>query len=72
MIRNLLKYRELLLAVVIVLMVLGVGVRSPEFIGAGNLLEMFNDTSILIILALGQMMVLLTKVSICRWPPIWR
>ena len=61
MIRNLLKYRELLLAVVIVLMVLGVGVRSPEFIGAGNLLEMFNDTSILIILALGQMMVLLTK-----------
>ncbi|MBU9818854.1 ABC transporter permease [Rahnella sp. BCC 1045] len=61
MIKNLLKYRELLLAVVIVLMVLGVGARSPEFIGAGNLLEMFNDTSILIILALGQMMVLLTK-----------
>ncbi|MFU2319142.1 ABC transporter permease [Rahnella sp. PCH160] len=61
MIKNLFKYRELLLAVVIVLMVLGVGARSPEFIGAGNLLEMFNDTSILIILALGQMMVLLTK-----------
>ncbi|RBQ35555.1 branched-chain amino acid ABC transporter permease [Rahnella aquatilis] len=61
MIKNLLKYRELLLAVVIVLMVLGVGARSPEFVGAGNLLEMFNDTSILIILALGQMMVLLTK-----------
>lgn len=61
MIKNLLKYRELLLAVVIVLMVLGVGARSPEFIGALNLLEMFNDTSILIILALGQMMVLLTK-----------
>ncbi|WP_413530813.1 ABC transporter permease [Rahnella inusitata] len=61
MIKNLLKYRELLLAVVIVLMVFGVGARSPEFIGVGNLLEMFNDTSILIILALGQMMVLLTK-----------
>jgi len=61
MIKKLLKYRELLLAVVIVLMVFGVGARSPEFIGVGNLLEMFNDTSILIILALGQMMVLLTK-----------
>jgi len=61
MIRNLLKQRELLLAVVIVMMVLGVGARSPEFVGLNNLLEMFNDTSILIILALGQMMVLLTK-----------
>lgn len=61
MIKKLLKYRELLLAVVIVLMVFAVGARSPEFIGVGNLLEMFNDTSILIILALGQMMVLLTK-----------
>lgn len=59
--KNRLKYRELLLAGVIVLMVFGVGARSPEFLGLGNLLEMFNDTSILIILALGQMMVLLTK-----------
>ncbi len=61
MIKQLLKFRELLLAVVIVLMVIGVGLRSPEFVGLSNLLEMFNDTSILIILALGQMMVLLTK-----------
>ncbi|GBU13134.1 D-allose ABC transporter permease [Enterobacterales bacterium] len=59
--KNRLKYRELLLAGVIVLIVFGVGARSPEFLGLGNLLEMFNDTSILIILALGQMMVLLTK-----------
>lgn len=61
MIKQWLKFRELLLAVVIVLMVIGVGLRSPEFVGLSNLLEMFNDTSILIILALGQMMVLLTK-----------
>jgi hypothetical protein len=39
---------------------------------AGNLVEMFNDTAILIILALGQMMVLLTKGIDCRWPPTWR
>ncbi|WP_413739182.1 ABC transporter permease [Sodalis sp. RH21] len=61
MMKNLLKHREWFLAVVILLMILGVGSRSPEFIAPGNLLEMFNDTSILIILALGQMMVLLTK-----------
>lgn len=61
MIKSLLKQRELLLAVVIVLMLLAIGIRSPAFLGIGNLLEIFNDTSILIILALGQMMVLLTK-----------
>ncbi|XBS71185.1 ABC transporter permease [Acerihabitans sp. KWT182] len=59
--KTLFKQRELLLGLVIILMVLGVGSRSPEFLGLENLLETFNDTSILIILALGQMMVLLTK-----------
>ncbi|NDL63253.1 ABC transporter permease [Acerihabitans arboris] len=61
MMKNLLKHRELFLAVVILLMILGVGSRSPEFLYPGNVLDMFNDTAILIILALGQMMVLLTK-----------
>lgn len=59
--QSLLKNREALLAVVIVLMIAGIGSRVPAFITPGNLAEMFNDTSILIILALGQMMVLLTK-----------
>ncbi|MET3704906.1 ABC transporter permease [Citrobacter sp. UYEF32] len=59
--QQLLKHREGLLGGVIVLMVLAIGSRVPSFIGPGNLVEMFNDTSILIILALGQMMVLLTK-----------
>lgn len=59
--QQLLKHREALLGGVIVLMVLAIGSRVPSFIGPGNLVEMFNDTSILIILALGQMMVLLTK-----------
>ncbi|QGU12856.1 ABC transporter permease [Leclercia sp. J807] len=61
MVQQLLKHREALLAAVIVLMVLAIGTRVPSFIAPGNLVEMFNDTSILIILALGQMMVLLTK-----------
>jgi rhamnose transport system permease protein len=59
--QQLLKHREALLGGVIVLMVLAIGSRVPSFIGPGNLVEMFNDTSILIILALGQMMVLPTK-----------
>lgn len=61
MIQRLLKHREALLAVVILLMIAAIGSRVPSFVSPGNLAEIFNDTSILIILALGQMMVLLTK-----------
>ena len=56
-----LKHREALLALVIILMIGAIGSRAPSFVSPGNLVEMFNDTAILIILALGQMMVLLTK-----------
>uniref|UniRef100_UPI0013CFE614 ABC transporter permease n=2 Tax=Pseudomonadota TaxID=1224 RepID=UPI0013CFE614 len=35
--------------------------RSPGFASPSNLSNIFNDTSILIILALGQMTVILTK-----------
>jgi len=59
--QQLLKHRETLLAAVIVLMVVAIGSRVPSFVSPNNLVEMFNDTAILIILALGQMMVLLTK-----------
>lgn len=59
--QQLLKNREALLAGVILLMVAAIGSRVPSFVAPGNLVEIFNDTSILIILALGQMMVLLTK-----------
>ena len=61
MIKQLLKHREALLGAVILLMIIAIGSRVPSFIAPGNLVEMFNDTAILIILALGQMMVLLTK-----------
>lgn len=59
--QQLLKHREALLGAVIVLMVAAIGSRVPSFVGPNNLVEIFNDTAILIILALGQMMVLLTK-----------
>lgn len=55
------KNRETLLGLAIVLLMLAIGSRAPSFLLPSNLAEMFNDTAILIVLALGQMMVLLTK-----------
>ncbi|CAH0342176.1 ABC transporter permease [Rhizobium sp. CECT 9324] len=59
--QNLLKNRELLLGLIIVGMILGFSTRADNFATPGNLANIFNDTSILIILALGQMVVILTK-----------
>lgn len=57
----LMKNRELLLAGIIVLMIGAFSTRAAGFATPGNLANIFNDTSILIILALGQMTVILTK-----------
>lgn len=59
--QNLLKNREMLLALIIIGMILAFTTRAPNFATPGNLATIFNDTSILIILALGQMVVILTK-----------
>lgn len=59
--QKLMKNRELLLAGIIVLMIGAFSTRAAGFAAPGNLVNIFNDTSILIILALGQMTVILTK-----------
>ncbi len=59
--KQLLKQRELLLLVIIALLVGLFASRAPGFASVGNLAGIFNDTSILIIIALGQMAVILTK-----------
>lgn len=59
--QRLMKNRELLLAGIIVLMICAFSTRAVGFATPGNLANIFNDTSILIILALGQMTVILTK-----------
>ena len=61
MIKQIFRYREMLLVVIIAIMLAAFSMRSPGFARAGNLANIFNDTSILIILALGQMTVILTK-----------
>ena len=52
---------EFWLGVVIGLMVVATSLRSPGFITPTKLAEIFNDSSVLIILALGQMAVILTR-----------
>ncbi|MDR6759081.1 rhamnose transport system permease protein [Mycoplana sp. BE70] len=57
----LLKNREALLVVAILALVALIALRFPGFVQPGNLGRVYNDTSILIILALGQMAVILTR-----------
>ena len=59
--RNLMKHREVWLVVAIAALVALVATRFPGFARPGNLATVFNDTSILMILALGQMAVILTR-----------
>ncbi|MGU3400980.1 ABC transporter permease [Brucellaceae bacterium D45D] len=59
--KQLLRQRELLLLVIIAIMTGLFSLRAPGFAAPRNLAHIFNDTSILIILALGQMAVILTK-----------
>ena len=58
---HLLKSREALLALAILALIALIATRFPAFVAPGNLAGVFNDTSPLIILALGQMIVILTK-----------
>ncbi|ASJ74266.1 ABC transporter permease [Granulosicoccus antarcticus] len=53
--------RDLILAGALILIIGLVYLRFPAFIRPAMLLSVFNDTSILIILALGQMIVILTR-----------
>lgn len=58
---RLLKTRELWLGLAILALLVLVNLRAPGFANPENLVSIFNDTSILLILALGQMVVILTR-----------
>jgi rhamnose transport system permease protein len=58
---KLLKNREILLVIAIIALVFLIALRFPGFVAPANLARVYNDTSILIILALGQMAVILTR-----------
>ena len=58
---SLFRSREALLALAIFGMTLGIAFRFPAFVTPNNLANVFNDTAPLMILAIGQMVVILTK-----------
>lgn len=55
------RHRDAWLAAATALLVVLVALRFPAFARPGNLATVFNDSSILVILALGQMAVILTR-----------
>ncbi len=61
MIQKIITSREMILATAIVILVCCIAYVFPGFIAPANLADAFNDTSPLIILALGQMIVILTR-----------
>lgn len=56
-----LRRRETALLGIILLLIFLTGLRAPNFLTPGSLQEVFSDTSILIILVLGQMLVILSR-----------
>lgn len=61
MFQRLLSSRETLLLVAITVLLVAIASRFPGFAAPSNLADVFNDTSPLILLAVGQMIVILTK-----------
>ncbi len=59
--KRLLASREVLLLVAIAVLLGLISLRFPAFIAPSNLADVFNDTSPLILLSIGQMIVILTK-----------
>lgn len=53
--------RDLLLAAIVVAMMAGISIVTPNFVAPSSLVGLFNDTSILIMVVMGQMVVILTR-----------
>jgi rhamnose transport system permease protein len=53
-------HRELTLALIIAILLAVVSLRAPGFLAVGNVNDILNDTAILVMVAIGQMMVIVT------------
>jgi rhamnose transport system permease protein len=60
-VKRLLKSREIWLILANLALLVLIALRFPDFIRPSNLAQVFNDTSLLIILTLGQMVVLISR-----------
>ena len=56
-----LRSRDALLLLALVALLGAIALRAPGFVAPANLLRVFDDTSILVMLALGQTLVILTR-----------
>jgi rhamnose transport system permease protein len=56
-----LRYRELTLGLIVAAMIGGIGLYAPAFVSAPNIATVLDDTSILFMLVLAQMIVILTR-----------
>ena len=59
--KKLLQNREAALAIIIVLMVAAIGAYAPAFVSPQNIVFLLDDISVLLMMALAQMMVILTR-----------
>jgi rhamnose transport system permease protein len=60
-VRRLFNYRELVLALILLLGVAGIGAYQPVFLRWENVRDMLTETSVLFMMALAQMVVILTR-----------
>ncbi|WP_075791659.1 ABC transporter permease [Massilia putida] len=58
---TLFKQREPLLAAMVVLLIMAVGLKEPAFLSAGSLANVVTDSTLLVMLALTQMLVIVTR-----------
>ena len=59
--KRLARHRELILAAIVLVMVLGISAYAPAFGAPDNLLATLNDTGFLFMMAVAQMIVILTR-----------
>jgi rhamnose transport system permease protein len=60
-VKRLIKSREIWLILANLALLVLIALRFPDFVRPNNLAQVFNDTSLLIILTLGQMVVLISR-----------
>lgn len=59
--RNILRNREILVTVILVILIIGVGWLNPSFLKYKSLMFVVNSSLILVLVSLGEMFVLLTR-----------
>jgi len=58
--KNLFRKREFNLFIFILFIILGVSLRTPSFLYVNNFVDILNDTAILSMVAIGQLMIIVT------------